>query len=125
MGSNGVTEWSYTRTYDIGDGPWPSEDTAEIECDAENDRIPISGVYHDGSTVWEGCARRVRYNEREDALFVDIGIVSTGEEVALTVAQRIHYEFSAEMMNGFPSRTELRHLTHGDDVQFSITSEYD
>ncbi len=88
-------------------------------------RIQISDVYHDGSTICDGCARRVRYNEREDTLFVDIGIVGTGEEIALTVAQRIHYEFSAEMINGFPSRTELRHRIHDDDVQFSMTSEYD
>lgn len=123
MDENGILEWSFTRKYDVGDGPWPSEDEAAIEYDTENDRITVTGVSVDGDTGWEGCVRRVRYHPGEDELHVDVGAVRTGDELVHGVIQRIHYEVAVRVASRLPARTRLRHLTHVDTVQFETTAE--
>ncbi|MFB6136311.1 MAG: hypothetical protein ABEJ04_06090 [Halobacteriaceae archaeon] len=119
--STRVREWSFARRYDVGDGPWPSEDEATVTYDSDTEKVVVSGVFFDGDTRWEGCVRQVAYVPAENALRVDVGVVRTGQRFGQAVAQRIHYEVRVEFFGQLPERTTVRHVDENEETQFSTT----
>ena len=123
MNAAGIREWSFTRQYDIGEGPWPSTDEATITYESEPAQVIVSGVFIDGDSSKEGCVRRINHVPEERVLHIDLGKVETGQRFAHDIAQRIHYEVCVTFVEQLPQRTMVRHLAGKNDrPQFSTTA---
>ncbi|ELZ22428.1 hypothetical protein C475_17988 [Halosimplex carlsbadense 2-9-1] len=123
MVDSGIRRWSFTRDYEVGGGPWPTEDEATVAYDDEETTVTVSGVFFDGGSNHEGCARRVSYAPNERRLAVDVGTVSTGEEFVMDLVQRIHYEVEVVFAGELPAVTEVRHVSALGNEQFATTLE--
>jgi len=118
----GIRKWSFTRQYDLGEGPWPQEDEATVTFDTEGNQVIVSGFFPDGDTSWEGCVRRVSYTHQEDVVHVDVGVVKeANSRFAGDIAQQISYEVEIDFGDGVPERVMLRHIGSNDETQFSKT----
>jgi len=116
----GIRKWSFTREFEEGNGPPPTEDEATVTYEKEENQIVISGLYIDSDTSWEGCVRRISGNQ--DVLHVDIGVVENPRtRFAHSIAQYIWYTVEVEFGRPLPSRVMLRHISENDETQFSKT----
>ncbi|WP_135364191.1 hypothetical protein [Halosimplex halophilum] len=120
---SGIRRWSFTRDYEVGDGPWPVDDEASVEYDADDRRVLVEGVFHDGPSDHEGCARRVEFAPDGGVLRVDVGSVRNGDEFVFDIAQRIHYRVEVVFADELPTVTEVRHVPDPETEQFATTVE--
>jgi len=119
----GIRRWSFTRDYEVGEGPWPTDDEATVEYDDAERTVTVDGVFFDGDSGHEACARRVSYAPEERRLAVDVGSVRTGEEFVMDLIQRIHYEVEVVFVGELPAVTEVRHVPDLGSEQFATTVE--